>query len=136
MSVDRLLVLVLVLGLGALLLAGFIIYRRRATPAPERLDVDQLGLELMDGCCAFVVFTTSACRPCKAALEIVERAARTGRGATEVRTVDAVERSELTLRYGVRTVPTVFLITASGHVVRTWRSVPDPIEVREALAAV
>ena len=39
------------------------------------------------------------------------------------------------LEADVRTIPTVFLITASGHVVRRWRSVPQPDDVDEALQA-
>ena len=107
-----------------LLLGLFQLYRTRRGHDDERLDVDVLGLELMSGCCAFVVFTTPACRPCKTAIRIVEDAAAKNRGLTEVTTVDAMERSDLALRYDVRTIPTVFLITASGHVVKRWRKVP------------
>jgi peroxiredoxin len=47
--------------------------------------------------------------------------------------VDAAARHELALRYEIRTVPTTFLITASGHVVDRWRDVPDPDALRSAL---
>jgi hypothetical protein len=104
--------------------------------SPERLDIDALGLELMSGCCAFVVFTSPACKPCKAALRVVGDAAGRRPGLTEVTSVDAIERAELATRFNVRTIPTVFLITASGHVLRTWRDVPDPGEVDAALEAV
>jgi thioredoxin 1 len=117
------------------LLALFQLYRRRATTTPDRLDVAELGLELMSGCCAFVVFTTPACRPCKAAIRVVEGAAQKRPGLTEVTTVDAMERSDLALRYDVRSIPTVFLITASGHVRERWKKVPQPAEVESALAA-
>ena len=132
---DRVIVLALAFGAGFLLLGAFGWYRRRGGPSPERLDIDDLGLELMTGCCAFVVFTTPSCQPCKAALRVVSDAAARRPGLTEVVTVDAVERSQLTLRSSVRTIPTVFLITASGHVVRRWKSVPDPADVTAALAA-
>ena len=133
---ERLLVLALAAGAGLLLLGAFQLYRRRAVRELDRLDIDSLGLELMTGCCAFVVFTTSSCRPCKAALRVVETAAANNPGLTEVTSVDAVERSDLTTRYDVRTVPTVFLITASGHVVRRWRKVPESRDVEAALAAI
>lgn len=133
---ERLLVLALAAGAGLLLLGAFQLYRRRAAGDLDRLDIDSLGLELMTGCCAFVVFTTASCRPCKAALRVVETAAAKNRGLTEVTTVDAVERSDLTIRYDVRTVPTVFLITASGHVLRRWRKVPESRDVEAALAAI
>ena len=47
-----------------------------------------------------------------------------------------MERPEVALKYDVRTIPTVFLITASGHVVDRWRSVPHPPDVEAALAAI
>ena len=119
-----------------LLLGAFQLYRRRRVGQLDRLDIDSFGLELMTGCCAFVVFTTPSCRPCKAALRVVEAAAAGNRGLTEVTTVDAVQRSDLATRYDVRTVPTVFLITASGHVIRRWRKVPESRDVESALAAI
>lgn len=134
-EVNRLAVLAALAVVGIVALLLYRLYRSRWTPSPERLLVDDLGLELMAGCCAFVVFTTPACRPCKAALRVVEKAAGKAAGPTEVRTVDALERPELAVRYSVRTIPTVFLITASGHVVERWRDVPDPAEVEAALAA-
>jgi hypothetical protein len=133
---DRVLILGAAAALGVLLLLVFVIYRRIATPTPQRLDVAELDLELMAGCCAFIVFTTPACRPCKAALRVVGNAARQSDGATEVHTVNAIERSDLALRYEVRMIPTVFLITASGHVVNRWRGVPEQDDVDAALASV
>jgi hypothetical protein len=67
---------------------------------------------------------------------VVQTAAERSSGLTEVRTVDAMARPEIALRYDVRTIPTVFLITASGHVVNRWRSVPHPPEVEAALEAI
>jgi len=133
---ERLLILAAAAGIGALALLAFIWYRGRFSPGPDRLEVEELGLDLMTGCCAFIVFTTPSCRPCKAALKVVEEAAARTDEATEVHAVDAMERPELALRYEVRTIPTVFLITASGHVVRRWRDVPDARDVDGALALV
>ncbi|MGH2808357.1 MAG: thioredoxin family protein [Actinomycetota bacterium] len=132
---GRLAALVIAALVGLVLLGLFQLYRRRAAKALDRLDIEELGLELMAGCCAFVVFTTPACRPCKAALRVVETAAEKRPGLTEVTTVDAMDRSDLALRYDVRAIPTVFLITASGHVIERWRKVPHPAEVDTALAA-
>jgi glutaredoxin len=132
---DRLLVLLVCVSVGLALWAVYRFVRTRGK-APERLDIDALGLELMSGCCAFVVFTTPACKPCKAALRVVGDAAGRRPGLTEVTSVDAIEKAELATRFNVRTIPTVFLITASGHVLKTWRRVPDPLEVDEALEAV
>lgn len=134
--IDRLVVLGIAGAVGMLLLAGYTVVRRRGGPAPERLDVTDLGLELMAGCCAFVVFTSPSCRPCKATLALVDRTAAGSNGLTEVATVDAVERADLAIRYDVRTLPTTFLITASGHVLRRWRDVPDPGDLASALEVV
>lgn len=133
---NRLIVLAAALAAGGVFLVLYNRYRSGWTPWPERLAVDDLGLELMAGCCAFVVFTTPSCRPCKAALRVVEAAVAEAPGVTEVRTIDAMERPELATKYEVRTIPTVFLITASGHVIRRWREVPEPEDVRVALTAV
>lgn len=133
---GRPLALLLAAAVGLVLLAAWQLYRKRVGADTERLDVDELGLALMEGCCAFVVFTSPACRPCKTALRVVQSAASKSPGVTEVRTVDAMARPEMALKYDVRTIPTVFLITASGHVVDRWRSVPHPPEVEAALAAI
>jgi hypothetical protein len=132
---DRALALLAFAVVGLLIWYTYKLIRTRGR-SPERLDIDALGLELMSGCCAFVVFTSPACKPCKAALRVVGDAAGRRPGLTEVTSVDAIERAELATRFNVRTIPTVFLITASGHVLRTWRDVPDPGEVDAALEAV
>ena len=132
---DRALLLVLLACAVGLAYGAFESFRRGGK-APDRLDIDDLGLELMSGCCAFVVFTTPTCRPCKAVLRILEGAVERTPAPTEIRTVDASVRGELANRYHVRTVPTTFLITASGHVVDRWRDVPEPRDVDAALALI
>ncbi len=133
---SRWAILLLAAAAGGVLYVAYSLLRARWGATLDRLDVDELGLELMAGCCAFVVFTTPACQPCKAALRVVRDAAANATGPTEVTSVDALARDDLTLRYDVRTIPTVFLITASGHVIARWRGVPPPEEARGALAAV
>lgn len=133
---DRLFVLAAAAGIGLLLLGLFELYRRRWTDPPERLAVEDFGLELMEGCCAFIVFTSPSCRPCKAALKIVGDAAASNNGVTEVVAIDATEHHEVANRYEVRTIPTVFLITASGHVIKRWREVPELEDARSTLGSV
>jgi thioredoxin-like negative regulator of GroEL len=133
---DRLAILAGAVLAGVLFYLLYRFLRTRQGRAVERLDVDVLGLENMDAPCAFVMFTTAACRPCKAALHVVRTASERAGGASVVTTVDAIERSELAVRYSVRTIPTTFLITASGRVVRRWLDVPDPEEVSGALAEI
>ncbi len=134
MIADRLLVLIAAAAVGVAAYGVYAVARRRWGAQVERLDIDELGLELISGCCAFVVFTTSACQPCKSVLQVVTAAAAAGNAPTEVTTVDAMERMDLALRYDVRTIPTTFLITASGHVVERWRHVPERASVDAALA--
>jgi glutaredoxin len=129
------------LVLGAIALGAGLTYLlfdlfRKGGAAPDRLSIDELNLELMSGCCAFVVFTTPTCRPCKAVLRVLDGAVSRSSAPTEIRTVDASARGELANRYHVRTVPTTFLITASGHVVRRWKDVPRPDDVDAALALI
>jgi thiol-disulfide isomerase/thioredoxin len=133
---DRLAILGIVSAVALFLYGLLLLYRRRWTEAPERLAVDRLGLELMEGCCAFVLFSSPSCRPCKAALSVVQSVVEKARGVTEIVQIDATEQPDLAHEYGVRTIPTVFLITASGHVVHRWRSVPDHAEAEAALISI
>ncbi len=123
-------------GVGALLLLVYAAYRKKLTAAPERLLIDELGLELMNGCCAFVIFTSPACRPCRRAIEVARRAIEQAPNPTELLTVDASEQPDVAIHYGVRTIPTTFLITASGHVIRRWVDVPDFDDAKGALAQI
>ena len=132
--IERAFVLAAAAAVGLAVVALLQVYRRRGR-AYARLDVDALGLELMSGCCAFVVFTTPACAPCKAALNVVRAAAAKDPGRTEVTTVDALDRHDLAARYDVRAIPTTFLITASGRVVKRWKRVPEPSDVQAALVS-
>jgi thiol-disulfide isomerase/thioredoxin len=133
---GRLLVLVAAAALGAIAAAAYMIYRRRWAETPERLPIDELGLELMSGCCAFVIFTSPSCRPCKTAIAVVQKVVASSSAPTEVVTVDATQDPELALELGIRTIPTIFLITASGHVVERWKDVPEIENARSALASI
>lgn len=133
---ERLLVLLAAGILGALAATGYTLYRGRPTPAPDRLPIDELGLELMSGCCAFIIFTSPSCRPCKTAISVVQKVVAESSAPTELVTVDATEDPELAVSLGIRTIPTVFLITASGHVVARWIDVPASEDARLALATI
>ena len=132
--IGRFGILLCVVGIGALLLLAFLAYRRRTVTGPDRLDLGDLGLELMSGCCAFVVFTTPSCAPCKTAVRSITPLIENARGMTELVTIDAVDHADVAVRYEVRSVPTVFLITASGHVVERWNRVPETEELTAALS--
>lgn len=133
---DRGLILLAVAAVGALALLAYTRYRARPAGGPEWLNLADFDLELMSSCCAFVVFTTPSCRPCRVLLKVLDGVAQDSAEGTEVVTVDATERADLARRYSVKTVPTTFLITASGHVIARWIDVPAKDEVAGALAAV
>lgn len=130
---ERAAILLVMLAGGLLVAALYSLYRRRAG-GPRRLSVSDFGLELTAGPGAFVVFTAPSCRPCKAALRVVGVAESDG--LIDIRTVDATKRPELATRCAVRALPTVFLVTASGRVLRRWNRVPKEAEVKEALGPV
>jgi thioredoxin 1 len=132
---TRLLILVAVAGAGILVMLGLRAYRARGRIA-EWIEVSDVGLELMDDSCAFVVFTTPACGPCKPLVEMLRTTAKENSGDIAVRTIDATQQPELASRYDIRSVPTTFLITASGHVISRWTDRPAPAEVDGALALV
>jgi thioredoxin-like negative regulator of GroEL len=90
-----------------------------------------LGAEAPGTGPTFVVFTTPTCEPCKAVLRSIDTATQ-GTGAT--RTINVRERSDLALKHGVRSVPTTMLIDGGGRVAHRWTRVPDPDDVRTALA--
>jgi thiol-disulfide isomerase/thioredoxin len=132
---QRLLILAALAGAGLLGMLALRLYRSRGR-ATDWLDVSDVGLELMADSCAFVVFTTPACGPCKPLIEMILATARDNGGEIQVRNVDATERTELASRYDIRSVPTTFLITASGHVVASWTDRPSRPDVEAALALV
>ena len=90
----------------------------------------------MSDSAAFVVFTTPACGPCKPLVAMLRQTAADQGGEVEVRTIDATQKPDLASRYDIRSVPTTFLITASGHVIATWPDRPSRPEVDAALALV
>lgn len=132
---QRLLILAAVAGSGILGMVALRLYRARGR-LTDWMDVSDVGLELMVDSCAFVVFTTPGCGPCRPLIEMIGATARDNGGEIEVRTVDATERPELASRYDIRSVPTTFLITASGHVIANWTDRPSRPEVEAALTLV
>lgn len=128
-------ILAAVAGAGILGMLALRLYRSRGR-VTDWMDVFDVGLELMSDSCAFVVFTTPACGPCKPLIEMIRATARDNGGEIEVRTVDATAQPELASRYDIRSVPTTFLITASGHVIADWTDRPSRPDVEAALTLV
>jgi thioredoxin 1 len=104
----------------------------RAAEAPRAVERPELGLPAERGP-DFVLFTQPACRPCTSARRVLDSIVESEDGGATIATVDAIERSDLAIRYGVRAVPTILLVAKDGRVVRRWTRVPRPDDVRAAL---
>jgi hypothetical protein len=133
---TRALALLGVMAAGGLFLWILRRYRARSTAGTDRIDLTDVGLDSLGGSSAFLVFTTAACRPCKTALRLIDSAAAGSEEQVLVRTIDAVERSDLAARYDVRAIPTVLLVTGEGRIRSRWANPPPVEELRSALASV
>src|SRR5215210_5684870 len=101
---QRLLILAAVAGAGIVAMTALRLFRARGRKT-DWMDVSDVGLEFMSDSCAFIVFTTPACGPCKPLIEMIRATAVENGGDIEVRMVDATERPDLASRYDIRSVP-------------------------------
>lgn len=131
---ERVAILLGVAVAGAVAMLLYNVWRQRGS-GPERLDVQSFALDVMATPYAFIVFTSPSCRPCKTALRVVREAADRSGGTIEVQTVDSLERQDLATACNVRSLPTVFLVTASGRVLHRWTEVPPRDEISTYLRA-
>lgn len=107
---ERLVLTALIAGLAAVAYLLFNRYvLRQAAGKLGRLPAYQPGLP------ALVYFTTPTCAPCKTVQRpVIERLkARYGRWL-QVIEIDASQQPEIAREWGVMTVPTTFVIDASG----------------------
>ena len=107
---ERLIMAVTISGLGV---AGYILFNRftlkRAESKVARFQSYRPGLP------ALVYFTTPACAPCKTVQRpTIERIKGTFGRWFQVIEVDASTQPELAQEWGVMSVPTTFVIDASG----------------------
>lgn len=127
---GRILVLI-VLGISV---AGVISWMRAyfsTRKFPERFDRSDVGL---DSSSALIVeFTSPYCYECKEALPILKAASVVHRSGLAV--VDAKERPDLAVKYGVKTTPTILVVDKKGRVTSSWGITPPESELVKALQA-
>jgi thiol-disulfide isomerase/thioredoxin len=107
---ERLFIAIAVSGLGA---AAYLLFNRvmlqRASSKVGRFASYQSGLP------AIVYFTTPTCAPCKTVQRPAIERMKAGYGRWfQVIEVDASQQPEIAQDWGVMTVPTTFVIDASG----------------------
>jgi thioredoxin 1 len=92
--------------------------------AHAHLDLEGWGVEGP----AILQFTATWCAPCKAAKPHLEEAAREAEvGYSQV---DVETYPEVGSLYGIRSVPTIVVTDAHGHVMGHWTSLPANGEIR------
>lgn len=99
--------------------------------AVESLGAEEIGAEL--GSRATLVQISSAfCRPCRATRRVLTDVASMVEGVADVE-IDAESHLDLVRRLDVRGTPTVFVLDASGRIVRRAQGQPRRADVIAAL---
>ena len=98
-------------------LVAALLFRRRSTTGPDRVDPADFGLEGEGR--EVVAFTSQYCIPCRHWRELLDTS---GVAATYV---DVAARPQLARRYHVHTTPLVLLVELpSGRVAQRWSGEP------------
>lgn len=129
---DRLLLALLLIALGVLA------YRAYAWLVLRRRIVAGLGLdEFRPGSPAVLYFTDPGCAPCVNVQDpaLAELKSAFGSGLQVIK-VQALERTDLTDAWGVLSLPTTFIIDATGRPRGVNHGVARADKLREQLAAI
>ncbi len=97
----------------------------------ERLTPAELGAALGSRA-TLVQFSTAFCAPCRATRRVLGEVAEQVEGVAHVE-IDAEGHLDLVRRLDVRRTPTVFVLDASGAVIRRAVGQPRPADVIAAL---
>lgn len=97
----------------------------------ERLTSQDIGADLGDRA-TLIQFSTAFCQPCRATRRILGDVAATVDGVAHVE-IDAESHLDLVRRLDVRRTPTVFVLDATGAVVRRAVGAPRTADVVAAL---
>lgn len=137
--------IVLVAVLGAATLFG--LHRRRhegrlrhhrpadpASDGPVLLGPSELGAALGERA-TLVQFSTAFCQPCRATRQVLGEVVRMVEGVAHVE-IDAESQLDLVRRLAVMRTPTVFVLDASGQVVRRAVGAPRKADVIAALGPI
>lgn len=81
-------------------------------------------------------FWAAWCGPCKQIAPNVEAIAQEFEGKVDVYKVDVDEESDLTLRFGIMTIPTLLLFDKKGELVSQMVGFRSKDEIRQALERV
>ncbi|WP_017603137.1 TlpA family protein disulfide reductase [Nocardiopsis alkaliphila] len=101
------------------------------TPAVETLGAEQIGAELGERA-TLVQVSSAFCQPCRATRRILADVTSMVEGVAHVE-VDAESHLDLVRRLQVRGTPTVFVLDASGRIVRRAQGQPRKADVIAAL---
>ncbi len=110
---------------------GVLRARKGAGRVDERLGAADLGAELGERA-TLVQFSSAFCAPCRATRRILGEVAAMVDGVAHIE-IDAESNLDLVRRLGVVRTPTVFVLDASGRVVRTATGQPRKADVIAAL---
>lgn len=100
-------------------------------PAVETLEAEQIGAELGEKA-TLVQVSSAFCQPCRATRRILADVTSMVEGVAHVE-VDAESHLDLVRRLQVRGTPTVFVLDASGRIVRRAQGQPRKADVIAAL---
>lgn len=109
---------------------------RTAGPAREgadvaRLDAAELGASLGERA-TLLQFSSAFCAPCRATRRVLTEVADMVEGVTHVE-IDAESHLDLVRRLNVLRTPTVFVLDASGAIVRRGSGLPRKADIVAAL---
>jgi thiol-disulfide isomerase/thioredoxin len=107
------------------------VLRARKDGDVERLDAAELGTDLGDRA-TLVQFSSAFCAPCRATRRVLGEVAGMVDGVAHVE-LDAEANLDLVRRLGVLRTPTVFVLDASGRIVRRGSGLPRKADVIAAL---
>src|SRR3954469_2237775 len=96
-----------------------------------RVDAAELGADLGDRA-TLVQFSSAFCSPCRATRRVLGEVAGMVDGVVHVE-LDAEANLDLVRRLGVLRTPTVFVLDASGRIVRRGSGLPRKADIIAAL---
>ncbi|GAB3988027.1 thioredoxin family protein [Actinoallomurus acanthiterrae] len=107
------------------------VLRARKDGDVERLDAADLGADLGDRA-TLVQFSSAFCAPCRGTRRVLGEVAEMVDGVAHVE-LDAEANLDLVRRLNVLRTPTVFVLDASGRIVRRASGLPRKVDIIAAL---
>ena len=107
------------------------VLRARKGGGVERLDAAEIGAALGDRA-TLVQFSSAFCAPCRATRRVLGEVSEMVDGVAHVE-LDAEAHLDLVRRLNVLRTPTVFVLDASGRIVRRGSGLPRKADIIAAL---